>query len=90
MKDLILDDLNKISKIDKYDQIGKFENLSNQIKKSFDIVDSYDFEKLFKINNIIFGYECPAIGFTGLKISLSYEHYSYYLGFAPLVGIENS
>ena len=54
MKDLILDDLNKISKIDEYDQIGKLENLSNQILESFDIVDSYEFEKIFKINNIIF------------------------------------
>ena len=54
MKDLILDDFNKISKIDEYDQIGKLENLSNQILESFDIVDSYEFEKIFKINNIVF------------------------------------
>jgi len=50
----MLDDLKKISKIDKSNQIEKLEKLPFQIKESFEIVRSNEFEKLFKINNIIF------------------------------------
>jgi len=49
----MLDDLKRISRIDKSNQIGKLEKLPVQIKESFEIVNSNEFEKLFKINNII-------------------------------------
>ena len=50
----MLDDLHRISEIDKSNQIEKLEKLPFQINESFDIVNSNKFEKLFKINNIIF------------------------------------
>jgi glucose/mannose-6-phosphate isomerase len=50
----MLNDVNLISKIDKSNQIGNLEKLPNQIIESIKIVESYNLDKLFKVNNIIF------------------------------------
>jgi glucose/mannose-6-phosphate isomerase len=50
----MLDDLLIISGIDKNNQLEKLENIAFQIKESFEIVDSNEFEKIFKVDNIIF------------------------------------
>ncbi len=50
----MLDNLQAISKIDKTNQLEKLDKIPYQIKESLEIVESNKFEKLFKINNIIF------------------------------------
>ena len=50
----MLDDLTIISEIDKSNQIEKMEKIPLQIIESLEIIDNNEFEKLFKIDNIIF------------------------------------
>jgi len=50
----MLDNIKRISEIDKSNLIDDLEKLPFQINQSIEIVQSKYFEKLFKINNIIF------------------------------------
>jgi glucose/mannose-6-phosphate isomerase len=50
----MLDDIKKISEVDKSNQIDNLEKLPYHINQSIKIAQSNFFDKLFKINNIIF------------------------------------
>ena len=50
----MLDDVGKISKIDKSDMLGTIEDFPEQIKKSYDIIESSDLDNIYKVDNIIF------------------------------------
>jgi glucose/mannose-6-phosphate isomerase len=67
----MLDDLNYISKIDKSNQIDKLEDLPNNIIDSIKIADSYNINKIFKVDNIIFcGMGGSAIAGDFIKVIL--------------------